>query len=155
MAKIPAKHEYIARRRVARKLSLMAFYQWHINASEFSEILSYYQQDEDMAADLRKADASYFQKLVEQAIDDADEIDEIIKPFLDRELSQVGPIEHSVLLLATVELQHHLDVGYKTVVNEWVNLCKRFGPEKSYKFINAVLEKLVMKLRHTELTDSP
>lgn len=151
MAKISAKHEYIARRRVARKLSLMALYQWHINTSEFSEILSYYQQDEDMAADLRKADAIYFQELVTRAIDDADTLDEMIQPFLDRDLSQVGPIEHSVLLLATIELQHHMDVGYKTVVNEWVNLCKRFGPDKSHKFINAVLDKLVTKLRRQEL----
>ena len=154
MAKISEKHEYIARRRVARKLSLMAFYQWHINASEFSEILLYYQQDEDMAEDLRKADASYFKALVERAIEDADSLDERIKPFLDRDLSQVGPIEHSVLVLATIELQHHMDVGYKTVVNEWVNLCKRFGPDKSHKFINAVLDKLVTKLRAQELLDT-
>jgi len=151
MAKITPKQEFIARRRVARKLSLMAMYQWHLNQDDFASIYTYYQQDEDMAKDLRKADTEYFQALTETAMNDASKLDEQIIPYLDRPVEQVGPIEHSVLLLGTTELNNHLDVGYKTVVNEWVNVCKKFGPEKSYKFVNGVLDKMATEIRKESL----
>ncbi len=151
MAKITPKQEFIARRRVARKLSLMAMYQWHLNQDDFASVYTYYQQDEDMAKDLRKADTEYFQALTETAMKDASKLDEQITPYLDRPVEQVGPIEHSVLLLGTTELNNHLDVGYKTVVNEWVNVCKKFGPEKSYKFVNGVLDKMATEIRKESL----
>ena len=151
MAKITPKQEFIARRRVARKLSLMAMYQWHLNQDDFASVYSYYQQDEDMAKDLRKSDTEYFQALTETAMNNAGKLDEQITPFLDRPIIQVGPIEHSVLLLGTTELNNHLDVGHKTVVNEWVNVCKKFGPEKSYKFVNGVLDKLATEIRKDQL----
>ncbi len=151
MAKITQKQEFIARRRVARKLSLMAMYHWHLNEDDFYSILTYYQTDKDMASDLRKADTEYFQALTEFAMTHADELNAQIEPYLDRPLVQVGPIEHAVLQLATTELKNHADVGYKTVVNEWVNLGKKFGPEQSYKFINGVLDKLALEIRKDEV----
>ena len=104
-----------------------------------------------MAKDLRKADNEYFKALTETAMNDASKLDEQIAPYLDRPVEQVGPIEHSVLLLGTTELNNHLDVGYKTVVNEWVNVCKKFGPEKSYKFVNGVLDKMATEIRQESL----
>lgn len=151
MAKINKKHEFIARRRVARKLSLMAMYQWHLNGDDFQAIHTYYLTDKDMANDLRKADPEYFQALTEYAMQHADALDKQIEPYLDRPISQVGPIEHAVLQLASTELKNHPDVGYKTVVDEWVNLAKKFGPEKSYKFVNGVLDKIALETRKDEL----
>lgn len=151
MAKISPQQEYIAKRRVARKLSLMAMYQWHLNGDDFHEVYTYYQEDKDMASDLRKADTHYFKELTEVSMNLAEKLNEQISPYLDRPIEQVGPIEHSVLLLGTTELNNHLDVGYKTIVNEWVNLCKKFGPEKSYRFINGVLDKLALEIRKEEV----
>ena len=151
MAKITSKQEYIARRRVARKLSLMAMYQWHLNRDDFMSIYAYYQEDKDMASDLRKSDTAYFKALTEVAMNTTEKLDAQITPYLDRPLDQVGPVEHSVLLLGTVELNDHLDVGFKTVVNEWVNVSKKFGPEGSYKFINSILDKLASEIRKNEM----
>ena len=69
---------------------------------------------------------------------------------MDLPIDQVGPIELSVLLLGTIELKNHTDTDYKTSVNEWVNLCKKFGPEQSFKFINGVLDKVATKVRPDE-----
>lgn len=152
MAKITPKQAYIARRRVARKLSLMAMYQWHINGEDFQGVYEHYQQDDDMASDLRKCDPAYFKALTESAMENAEALDTQIKPYLDRDLVQVGPIEHSTLMLGVTELNNHPEVGYKTVVDEWVNLCKKFGPEKAYKFVNGVLDKLAGEIRKDEMT---
>ena len=150
MAKITPKQEHISRRRVARKLSLMAMYQWHLNDDDYDSIYAYYLEEKDMASDLRKSDVGYFRALTESSINLNEKLDEQIKPFVDRPMEQIGPMEHSVLLLGTTELNNHMDVGYKTVVNEWVNLCKKFGPEGSYKFINGVLDKLAIEIRKDE-----
>ena len=150
MADISPKHQFIAKRRVARKLALMAAYKWQLNPVPFADIYSYFQQDEALASDLRKADVAYFTALTETMIDDEDAIIEVFKPYLDLPIDQVGPIELSVLLLGTIELKNHADTDYKTSVNEWVNLCKKFGPEQSFKFINGVLDKVSTKMRPDE-----
>ena len=152
MAKISAKHEFIARRRVARKLSLMAAYQWQLNGDHFHEIYIYYQQDDAMAADLRKADLSYFKVLVDYIIEYENELIEVFNGYLDLPLAQIGPIERCVLLLGTTELKNHPEVDYKTSVNEWVNLAKKFGPEQSFRFINGVLDKVAHQLRANEIS---
>jgi len=153
MAKISPQQAYIARRRIARKLSVMAMYQWHLNRDDdYASIYAYYQVEKDMAKDLQKADTSYFQALTESSMNLNEKLDEQIKVYVDRPMEQIGPVEHSVLLLGTTELNNHLDVGYKTIVNEWVNLCKKFGPEGSYKFINGVLDKLATEIRKDEIS---
>jgi N utilization substance protein B len=152
MAKISAKHEFIARRRVARKLSLMAAYQWQLNGDDFHDIYTYYQQDDAMAADLRKADVSYFKALVDYIIEYENELLEVFTDYLDLPIAQVGPIERCVLLLGTTELKNHPEVDYKTSVNEWVNLAKKFGPEQSFRFINGVLDKVAHQLRSDEIS---
>lgn len=154
MAKISPQQLYVAQRRVARKLSLMAMYQWHINAESFADIYTFYQVDESMAGDLRKADIEYFKALTETAMRDADALDVILEPYLDRPLDQVGPIEHAVLLLGVVELRDYAEVSFKTAVNEWVNLSKKFGPEQSFKFVNGVLDKVGAELRPHEKSAS-
>jgi len=151
MAKISAKHEFIARRRVARKLSLMAAYQWQLNGDDFHDIYAYYQQDDAMAADLRKADVSYFKVLVDSIIEYEDELLEVFTGYLDLPIAQVGPIERCVLLLGTTELKNQTEVDCKTSVNEWVNLAKKFGPEQSFRFINGVLDKVAHQLRPDEM----
>lgn len=152
MAKISPQQAYVAQRRVARKLSLMAMYQWQLNEESFADIYTYYQVDESMAGDLRKADGEYFKALTETAMRDADGLDQQLVPFLDRPLDQIGPIEHAVLMLGLVELRDYPDVSFKTAVNEWVNLCKKFGPEQSFKFVNGVLDKVGTELRPHEKT---
>lgn len=152
MAKFTPQQEYIARRRVARKLSLMAMYQWHINQDDFQSVYEYYQEEKDMASDLRKSDPAYFKALTESAMFNAQKLDEQMASSLDRPVEQVGPIEHSVLMLGITELNNHNEVGYKTVVDEWVNLCKKFGPEKAHKFVNGVLDKLATEIRSEEVS---
>lgn len=150
MAKISPQQAYIAQRRVARKLSLMAMYQWQLNEESFADIYTFYQVDESMANDLRKADTEYFKALTETAMRDAENLDAKLEPYLDRPIDQVGPIEHAVLMLGFVELRDYPEVSFKTAVNEWVNLCKKFGPEQSFKFVNGVLDKLGTELRPHE-----
>jgi N utilization substance protein B len=142
--------QLIARRRVARRLAMQAVYQWIITGNEFNEIYLYFQEDRELAEDFRKSDAAFFHKLTRCAIEGGEELENRIAPHLDRKLSQVDPIEHAVLRVATCELVNHMETPFKVVVNEYVNLAKKFGAEQAHKFINGVLDKVATDTRPLE-----
>lgn len=155
MARNPAPTEaqqYIARRRVARKLALIGAYQWIITDNEFQEIYLNFQQDKELAADFRKCDAAFFHKLLHSIIAESAVIEEQLTPHLDRKLSQVDPIESAALRIATAELLHNPETPYKVVVNEAVNLTKKFGGDQAHKYINGVLDKVAIATRSLEVT---
>lgn len=142
--------QLIARRRVARRLAMQGVYQWLMTGNEFKEIYLYFQEEHELAADFRKADAAFFHKLLRCAIEGGEALESHIAPCLDRRLSQVDPIEHAVLRVATCELLNHLETPFKVVVNEYVNLAKKFGAEQAHKFVNGVLDKLSNQIRTLE-----
>jgi len=80
-------------------------------------------------------------------------LDEIIKPSLDRSINELGPIERAVLYLGVYELKFQLEVPYKVVINEAVELTKLYGAESAYKLINSSLDKIAKDLRSAEVSD--
>lgn len=147
--------QLIARRRVARRLAMQGVYQWIITGNSFQEIYLYFQEEHELAADFRKSDAAFFRKLMRCAMDGGEELENRIAPYLDRKLSQVDPIEHAVLRVATCELLNHIETPYKVVVNEYVNLAKKYGAEQAHKFVNGVLDKLANDIRVLEVSSTP
>lgn len=143
--------QLIARRRVARRLAMQGAYQWLITGNGFQEIYLYFQEELELAADFRKSDAAFFHKLLRCAIEGGEELESRIAPHLDRKLSQVDPIEHAVLRVATCELLNHIETPYKVVVNEYVNLAKKYGAEQAHKFVNGVLDKVAADIRPLEV----
>jgi N utilization substance protein B len=142
--------QLIARRRVARRLAMQGAYQWLITGNSFQEIYLYFQEELELAADFRKCDAAFFHKLLRCAVEGGEELENRISPHLDRKLSQVDPIEHAVLRVATCELLNHIETPYKVVVNEYVNLAKKYGAEQAHKFVNGVLDKVATEIRPLE-----
>lgn len=69
---------------------------------------------------------------------------------LDRPIEEVDPIELAIVRLGAYELKHRLDVPYRVVINEGIELAKRFGGTDGHKFVNSVLDKLSRRLRLAE-----
>ena len=147
---VDKKNQYISERRVARKLALIAIYQWQMTQNSYEDIYLGLQEDKDLSKDMKKADMAYFQTLVKFTIDNTDKIDSEFNGFLDREADHLDQIERAVLRMATCELLNQPEVPYKVVVNESVNLTKKFGADQAHKFVNGVLDKLGNKLREKE-----
>ncbi len=133
-------------RTVARRLALQALYRWQLNACEWQDLVQEFATDPDMG----RADASYFQELVSSVCGTSVELDALLAPLLDRLPTLLDPIEHALLLLATYELRSRLDIPYRVVINESVNLARKFGATDSYKFVNAVLDKAARQWRTQE-----
>ncbi|MFL0798233.1 MAG: transcription antitermination factor NusB [Cellvibrionaceae bacterium] len=137
-----------AARSKARHYTMQALYQWYMAGADISVIEAEFHADNDMS----KVDVEYFHELVHGIPQQLDEIDEAYEPFLqERSLEELDPIAKAVLRLATYEFKNRIDVPYKVVINEAVNLTKKFGATDSHKYVNAVLDKAAVKLRAVEV----
>lgn len=133
-------------RRKSRRALVQAVYQWQLSADSYSHILADFQSGEA----LRKADETFFSEVLQYVIGHAEELDDHFKSLLDRPLTQLDHVERAILRLATMEFSCRIDVPYKVVIDEYVELAKTFGAQDSHKYINGVLDKLALALRVLE-----
>ena len=135
----------------ARELVMQGIYQWRITAGEEAKIEKQIQAEKNIG----RFDKELFSKLLRGALGQHKEIEALFSPHLDRPVMELSPVEFAVLLLGTFELAQHLEVPYKVVINESVELAKTFGGTDGHKFINGVLDKLAPQLRALEFSASP
>lgn len=124
-------------RTIARKLALQALYRWQLNACEWQDLVQEFATD----ADMPRADAEYFEALIAAICRSHDDLDAALAPLLDRKPAELDPVEHALLLIGSYELQHRLEVPFRVVINEAVNLARRFGATDGHKFVNGVLDR--------------
>ena len=67
-------------------------------------------------------------------------------------LDEIGPTEKAILYLGVYELKFQLEVPYKVVINEAVELSKLYGADGSYKLVNSSLDKIAPELRSLEIS---
>jgi N utilization substance protein B len=98
-----------------------------------------------------KSDVPYFRTLLNGAINHASEIDTQMAPLLDRATNELSPIERAILLLSSYELMSELEVPYRVVINEAIELAKAYGGTDGHKYVNGVLDKLAARYREIEV----
>jgi N utilization substance protein B len=130
----------------ARELLVQALYQKQIAGHECAELL---QQFHEQTA-YERVDQEFFNEALPLICKTQETLEKLIDDLIDRPLEQLDPIEMSVLLIGVYELESRIDVPYKVVINEGVNLAKRFGATDSHKYINACLDKASQSLRSSE-----
>jgi transcription antitermination protein NusB len=133
-------------RSVARKLCMQALYQWQLTQQTAAEIKQQFLQSDDSAG----VDPEYFSEVLTGCIEQHEAIAAALIPFLDRPFGQLDPVEAAILMIGIFELQQRLDVPYRVVINEAVDLCKRFGATDAHKYVNAVLDRAARELRAAE-----
>ena len=134
-------------RKQARKAVVQALYQWQIASQNIGDIENQF-KDEYATS---KMDFEYFSELLHGIPAQVSELDDLIRPRVDRTMEEVNPVELAILRLATFELKNRIDIPYKVVINEAVDLAKRFGADQGHKFVNSVLDKLAKSLRPVEV----
>jgi N utilization substance protein B len=130
-------------RRLARELLVKALYQWQLAGHGVAELSAQFATDEDFA----RCDSDFFGQLLAVTIEDAPALDAVIARQAARGLEQLDAVGRAILLLGLAELKFRDDVPSKVVINEAVELAKRYGPADSFKFVNAVLDKSSRDLR--------
>lgn len=150
MAAADSKQNATALRIRARHYAMQALYQWDLSGSRLRDIEAQFHEDEDFS----KADSEYFHELLHNIPAQLDDIDAHYAPYLDRPVHALDPVERALLRLASYELERRLDIPYKVVINESVNLTKKFGAEQAHRYINGVLDKVARQLRRLEYSST-
>ena len=131
----------------AREFALQGLYQWLLNNEDVSAIEAHIRE----AHGFDKADAEHFDALLYGAIKQVTNLRAGLAPLIDRSITELSPVEHAALLIGAFELQNHIEIPYKVVINEAVELTKSFGGIDGHKYVNGVLDRFADKVRDTDV----
>ena len=149
-----------AQRSAARQLTLQALYQWQVSGNEMHQVEAHIraalpddslEAHEDITEVLKMADLAYFHEMAQAIPRQKADLDAGFSPLLDRRTEELDPIELAILRLGSYELTHRLDVPYRVVINEGIEMAKKFGGTEGHKFVNSLLDKLGHRLRLAEI----
>lgn len=149
-------------RSLSREFALLGVYEWLVSKADAATIehtlLSVLSDDGEPVAgasidtaDFERCDKAHFSELLGGVIEHAEELEALFAAHVDREISRLSLVERSVLLLGTYELKHHLEIPYRVVINEAVELAKQFGGSDGYRYVNGVLDKVAAEVRAVEV----
>ena len=131
----------------SREFALQALYQHLVGRNEASDIDVF---TRDLSG-FHKADIAHYDALFYGCTENAQALDALIAPKLDRPLSEISPVERACMWIGLYELQHCLDVPWRVVLNECIELAKDFGGTDGHKYVNAVLSGVAPLLRAAEV----
>ncbi len=137
-------------RRHARRVLVQAVYQWQMTDADTHAVEKQFAEDGSLA----KADRDFFRELLRGVLLGSEALDECFQPYLDRKLKELDKVELALLRLGTFELKERIEVPFRVVIDEYVELAKTFGAEDSHKYINGILDKLSNVLRVDEQQSS-
>ncbi|APC10426.1 MULTISPECIES: transcription antitermination factor NusB [Providencia] len=132
-----------AARRRARECAVQAIYSWQLSGNPIAEVEYEFIADQDMS----DVDVKYFRELLSGVATNAAKLDQLMAPYLSRQLEELGQVEKAILRVSMFELSFREDVPYKVAINEGIELAKVFGAEDSHKFVNGVLDKAAPVVR--------
>ena len=134
-------------RRRSRELALQGLYQWLVNGASGADIEAHLQEHEGF----EKFDRMHFDALLHGSIAEASALDAALARHVDRKTTDLSPVEHAVLMIGAYELTHCIDIPYRVVINEAVELAKAFGGTDGHKYVNGVLDRCAGDLRPVEV----
>jgi N utilization substance protein B len=138
------------KRRTAREMAVQMLYQSDLGGSALPHIFSTFDLSEYLGGDLgrhkrRVEDAFlYAQALVSGTVDHREEIDAMIRGQADNwRLERMPAVDRNILRLAIYEMLYERDTPKLVVVDEAIELAKKFGSEQSGRFVNGLLDGLL------------
>ena len=129
----------------SRARVVQAIYQWLLSGEDIKKIEQQFLNQKE-----GKISKAFFSNLLLNIPKNIAVLEDIILPSLDRSVDELGPTEKAILYLGVYELKFQLEVPYRVVINEAVELAKLYGAEGSFKLINSSLDKIAPDLRSIE-----
>ena len=131
----------------AREFAVQALYQHLVGGNDTAAIDAF---TRDLSG-FHKADSAHYDALLHGCVREGAELDALIGPLLDRKLAEISPVERSIMWIGAYELRHCLDVPWRVVINECVELAKEFGGTDGHKYVNGILNGLAPSMRPSEV----
>ena len=131
----------------SRARVVQALYQWMVSDADIIQIEQQFLNQKE-----GKISKAFFSNLFLNIPKNISTLDELINTSMERNIDELGPTEKAILYLGVYELKFQLEVPYKVVINEAIELSKLYGAEGAFKLINKSLDKIAPSLRALELS---
>jgi len=141
----------MASRRKSRELALQMLYQWEVGKHSPADVVATFIGAEKMDGPAE----SFARRLFEGTVDDIPPIDRLLREHTQHwRLERMSAIDRNVLRLALFELLHHSETPPAVVINEALEIARRFSGEGSAEFVNGVLDAVRKALPATGAAES-
>ena len=137
-------------RRRSREFALQGLYEWLLSGDAGNENAGAIDAHIRETPGFDRADAEHYGALLHGSIREVAALRAAVTPHLDRPVAELSPVEHAVLLIGAYELAHHVEIPYRVVINEAVEVAKSFGGTDGFKYVNGVLDKVAAQVRPGE-----
>ena len=131
----------------ARRYAVQALYEWQVSGNAPKDIEDQFLIEHQT----RQFDRPYFHELLSGITEQVEDLDAEISLLSERPYKDVGIVEKAVLRLGCYELKNRIDIPYRVVINEAIELSKTFGADEAHRFINGTMDKLADGLRKVEV----
>ncbi|NKB38660.1 MAG: transcription antitermination factor NusB [Gammaproteobacteria bacterium] len=150
MSKDGKKRTSVSARVRARRSVVQALYQWNMSGNDMRTVIREFELDR---TELNRADIDYFREILKGIEVQKDDIEAELQELLDRPFAELDTVEKSILCLGVYELKNQLEIPWRVVLNEAIELAKMFGAEQSHKYVNGILDKAARRIRAVELAN--
>lgn len=144
---IVEKEVQVSPRTQSRRVALQALYQWQMTNETNLEIIKQFNED----GLLEGLEFDFFKELLSEVSSSHEVLDALYADYLDRSVARIDPVERAIMRMGVYELKAKIEIPYKVIINESVELAKRFGAEESHKYVNGILDKVSKQLRAEEM----
>jgi transcription antitermination protein NusB len=134
-------------RRGARELVMQGLYQRQLSGNASDAIAQHLAETDRFAG----VDRTFFDELWRGVVDEEPALLDALAPHLTRNVAALSPVERAILVIGAWELVHRLDIPYRVVINEAVELAKGYGGTDGHRFVNGVLDKFAAGVRADEI----
>ena len=133
----------MGKRRSSRELALKFLYQSELNAGNIDEQMKLFLERNSSQDEVE----AFMKELVKSILQQIKEIDGIIQKFSNNwVLDRMTVIDRNILRMGTCELMFNFSTPPKVVINEAVDIAKKYGNQDSPEFINGILDKIYKEI---------
>ncbi|MBQ0051951.1 MAG: transcription antitermination factor NusB [Treponema sp.] len=131
-------------RRKSRIVAFQGLYSWDVGGMDQKDVLELsWARKEDDTEKLDEESGAFARMLIAGTIENCAPVDELIKSHLKNwDFERINKVTLAILRLSIYCLVYTKDVDASIVIDEAVDIAKNYGPDDSYKFVNAILDNI-------------
>lgn len=137
----------MGKRRKARESALQILFQLEFNDTQFEEVITQFWKDKKASQEIRE----YATWLVKGIVSHQEEINKLIQSLSDHwRLSRMALIDRNILRTAVFELLYEENIAPAVVINEAIEIAKRYSSNEAAAFVNGILDAVRKKLEKSK-----
>jgi transcription antitermination protein NusB len=129
-------------RRKARELALQMLYQYDLSSNPPQQIIDTFEELQKSKPNTRE----FATKIFHGTVENLDKIDEMIAAQADNwRISRMAVVDRNIIRMSIYELLNEADTPKLVIIDEAIEIGKKFGTQKSSQFINGILDGILKR----------